>query len=188
MIMHRCIRPLVFVLLSALVTPATAEQNPAATIDAATKLAQWFNGLIRPFAELGATAERQRLVDSLVALNRDLFNLQQEKRYLVVALKRRPLNMNELAVSQRELSGKLTSLRDSITRVAPQLRLAYRAGANEPVALISEALSSKAGIVRDLDSLTESTADLQGAEAELAVKALEEAQVALANAIVAIQK
>lgn len=167
---------------------ASAEQDPSATVRAATRLGQLFSDLLKPFAEIGATAERQHLVDNLIALNRDLFDLEQDKRYTVLALKRRPLNQPELVRTAASLEQKITRLRNTLNTLGPKLRIAYRKGADESIDLLSEALVTRKGFVANLALTSEASANEQIVEAEAAVQALSRAQKSLADAIDNLQR
>ena len=179
-------------LLSYLATPTypvAAEQDPSATVKAATQLAHWFSDLLRPFQEIGAIAEKERLIDALVDLNRDLFEVEQEKRYLVIALRRRPIVIAELQRASDSLGRKILRLRESLLELAPKLRIAYRAGADESIDLLSEALVTRKGFVYDLGQVTDATAaERATTEAQAAVHALGQAQSKLADVIAALQK
>lgn len=167
---------------------ARAEQDPSATVKAATLLARWFVDLLRPFQEIGATAEKQHLIDALVDLNRDLFEVEQEKRYVVIALQRRPLVQRELQRASDSLSSKIDDLRESLRDLGPKLRIAYRAGADESIDLLSEALITRKGFVYNLGQVTEATAERDISEAKATIKALAQAQRKLADVISALQK
>jgi hypothetical protein len=88
-------------------SPSRADQEPGATVEAVTRLAKLFSDMLKPFAEIGATAERQNFIDNLLKLNRDLFDLEQDKRYVVLALKRSPLNRSELQTASDSLAIKI---------------------------------------------------------------------------------
>ena len=181
---------LCLLLLLALALPVDAAggmPEPSATIKAVTKLTQWFSELIQPFEEIGATAEKQYLVDGLIDLNKRLFDIQQDKRYLVLALKRRPLVRAELRRSSASLGEKIVYLRQSLEELAPKLRVQYRQGSDEAISLLSEALVERKGFVDQIDGATETSADRQIGEAQAAIEALEQAQRKLADVIVALQ-
>jgi hypothetical protein len=175
-------------LLVAPLEDARTEQDPSATVKAATQLTRWFGDLLRPFQEIGAIAEKQHLIDALVDLNRDLFEVEQEKRYVIIALLRRPLVHSELQQTSDALGAKIGRLRQSLLSVGPKLRIAYRAGADEAIALLSEALVTRKGFVYNLGSVTEATAEQDISEAQAAILALDQAQRKLADVIAALQK
>lgn len=167
---------------------ARADQAPSATVEAATILTRWFTELLGPFQEIGATAERQHLVDMLVGLNRDLFEVEQEKRYVVIVLQRRPLIRSELQRTADSLGSKISRLRTSLLNVGPKLRVAYRAGGDEAIELLSEALVVRKGFVSGLGAVTEATAERDVSEAQAAIAALSQAQRKLADVIAALQR
>jgi chromosome segregation ATPase len=186
------INPIRFIGFAALlglfvVAPVGAEESPSSTTAAAKKLASWFSDFLKPFGEIGTTAEKQYFIDSLIDLNRDLFDLEQEKRYVSIALKRKELNRAELRRTADSLKEKIKRLRETIKKVAPQLRIAYRKGGDEAVDLLSNALATRSAFVFSLSNIHSSEIRHQIEESEAAVRALSSAQSALADAIVTLQ-
>jgi hypothetical protein len=179
---------LTLLLAMAPLSNASAEQDPSATVKAATQLVKWFSDLLKPFQEIGAVAERQNLIDALIDVNRSLFEVELEKRYVVIALKRRPMVQSELQRAAESLGPKIEQLQRSLRNVAPKLRIAYRSGADEAIALLTEALFTRKAFVYDLGQVTEATSARDISEAEAAIAALSLAQRKLGDVIVALQK
>ena len=168
--------------------PGEAEEDPGAITVAGQRFAQLFADLLKPFKEIGDNAERQRLIDGLLALNHDLYTLEQEKRYVIIALRRQPLNPAELRKSSNSLSQEIEVLRLSLRGLVPQLRVAYGKGADDAIASLNDAPSTRKGFVLNLLSVDQTTAEKSAGEAQKAVEALVTAQRALADAISALQK
>ena len=167
---------------------AHTEQDPSSTFGAAKRLTEWFAELLKPFAEIGATAERQHLIDGLIGLNRDLYDVEQDKRYAIVALRRRPLNKEELVRTAGSLEQRLERLRSTLKNLAPQLRVAYRKGADDAIKLLTEALVTRKGVVVNLALTNEASASHQADEASATADALSRAQSSLADAIANLQR
>ena len=188
--MYRHVMTILIVAIWMTILPATkarAEQNPFATVLAATQLANWFSNLLRPFEEIGQVAEKHYLINALTDLNRDLFELEQDKRYVIIALKRRPLVEAELKRASDSLTQRIKRLRKTLRTVAPKLRIAYRADSDVAINLLSEALITKKGFVYNLGAVTEATALGDIVAAENAVDALSSAQQRLADVISKLQ-
>lgn len=166
----------------------SAEESSLSTVEAATRLTRWFQELLKPFEEIGATAEKQNLIDALVDLNRDLFEVEQEKRYAITALKRRPLVRAELQRASASINEKLTRLRQSLLRLGPKLRVAYRKGGDETVSLLSQALNSTNAFVFNLSEESDASADQSVRISQEAVVGFDRAQISLADVIANLQK
>lgn len=164
------------------------KQDASATLQAANQLTKWFEELLGSFQEIGETADRQKLINALVDLNRSLFDVEQDKRYVVVALQRRPLVLAELQQSSNTLLTKITGLQASLRKFGPKLRIAYRAGGDKAINSLSNAISSKRAFANTLGEVTEETAERYSDEAKAAIQALSQAQEKLADVIVALQK
>jgi len=184
----RFLSTLILVLFALPLQVVGAESVPFATVKAATQLTKWFSDLLRPFQEIGATAEKQYLIDALTNLNRNLFDVEQDKRYVVIALRRRPLVSGELRRTSVSIVEKIHALRESLKDLGPKLRLAYRAGADESIELLSDALDERKNFADNLGQVTEATADRNILEAQAAIQALSQAQRKLADVITALQK
>lgn len=179
---------LIAILVSGTDAQAAGEAFPTDTITAAKKITELFSKLLKPFEAIGETAERQYLIDALVDLNRALFELEQEKRYVIIALKRRPLVQNELQRASLSIRGKIRSLQESLAKVGPKLRVAYRADADEAISLLTTALFGHSAVAFTEGGFSESNAASDIESSKAAAKALSDAQIKLADVIVALQK
>jgi len=177
--------PSLVVLLS---NASRAQPQPSAIVKAARQLAQLFGQFLRPFEEIGTVAARQNLLDALTRLNHDLFEVEQEKRFLVLALRRRPLVQTELQLSAVSLASKINRLRDSLQDIAPRLRVAYRSDADATIELLAQAVVDRKEFVTSLGSVNSANADASARDAQAAIRALSQAQQSLANAIAALQR
>lgn len=105
------IAALVFSLFTPSMPVANAEENPFALLLGAQQLIGSFNELVESIQQVGATAEKGYLIDRLVELNHDIYTVELEKRYVVVALQRRPLLQSELKLASDSLGSKIENLR-----------------------------------------------------------------------------
>lgn len=122
-------------------TSLQAQEDPE--IGAATALLRTFQTLLSEAFNLGDTGERQFLLSNLVDLNRELYEIQFDKYFLIESLKRRePIDS--------EVQSSITHLRASVERAANHLRdIGDRLPSGSPAngksaeQLLREALSSR---------------------------------------------
>jgi hypothetical protein len=157
---------------------------------AASEMASWFKSLVGVFSELSDEADRGYLIDNLIEVNDDLFDLQHEKENLILALQRRKINLNEVRRLVQASNRKVDDLRKSTGRLGGRIRLQHRQGGEAVNRALSKALGERKMWLAKLEDGRLSEVERQGVirGGKAAVEQLAQAGASLAELIDKLQQ
>ena len=168
-------------------TAKTAVDQISGLRAAANEMVKWFDELLVSFDEVGQSAERGYLVDSLADLNSHLFKVEQEKRLLLYELRKTPISRPILLRKVNSLNKQIIDLRKSLEELGPKLRVADRTHSDEVISLLSSALLDRKFFLQDLLTARDEDIPEFYSEAQSAIDALDLAQAKLADVISAMR-
>jgi len=150
---------------------------------AATVLGGWFKQLLVASAAFAETEDKRRFIQKLTDLNIALYDVETKKRYLLRALKRAPLNRDEIQKSADEIRRKVEDLRTAVASVGAAVRAEFKAGGVEAERQLSDAVGFRKEWIEDFQRALGAgqPTDVAGLinEGNAAVAALASAQVEL---------
>jgi len=156
--------------------------------EAADAATAWFTRMLNTVADLASNEDRRRVILALTDLNKSLYDLEQNKRFLLTTLRREHISRARLERAIRDLQPSVDAVSKSIAAVAPLLRQQYRAGGVEVEEALRRSVGDQKDWVYNYDIII-STEGIDGITAKVnaSVEALERAGVALARLIDALE-
>jgi hypothetical protein len=159
---------------------------------AGTEFGKWFKLLLKPYKDIGIEGQREHFVGELRDLNREMFRLEQEKRYMIIILQRKSLSMAEINDSLSRLSNDVNRVQAVVGEIGPDLRLQYREGGFAAAKQLTDAITERKQWVSDLDQEIREHKNINVesyiADAKKAIEALSNADEALVKLIDALQQ
>jgi len=158
---NRC-RHLIFitvvtVLIWSLTCATVAAQDASGAIDIAQKAANslitWFKSLVDQVQELATAEDRRRLIEDLTALSKAIYDLEQEKRYLLLQLQRQSVNVEAIDQAVSDSDVRLKTLRERLRQVGLALREQFRHGGKEVEKLLMDATGARKFWLEDVLTL-----------------------------------
>ena len=122
-----------------------AGAGPVESIDALQKASLgmfvWFQELLASAEQLVDQENRRRLIEDLTNLSKSIYDLEQDKRYLLDELKRTPVNPAGIERAVKDSDSSLRELRQQLRQLGLQIRQQFRHGGVE----VEKALADAAG-------------------------------------------
>lgn len=124
-----------------------AAQDASGAIDivqkAANSLITWFKSLVDQVQELATAEDRRRLIEDLTALSKAIYDLEHEKRYLLLQLQRQPVNVEAIDQAVSDSDVRLKTLRERLRQVGLAIREQFRHGGKEVERLLTDATGAR---------------------------------------------
>ena len=129
-------------------SPSKATAGPKADeidflAEGASKLIAWFGSLLDAVDELVAGEEKRRFIEKLSALNKDLYDLEQDKRFLLELLKRKTINDFQINRAATDLQSSTRKVQEGVREVGLSLREQFRAGGVSVEGQLGDALNQR---------------------------------------------
>jgi hypothetical protein len=116
------------------------------------QLMEWFNSLSSSFDSLADNEDRRALRSRLVDLNKAIYDLESNGRYLLYSIRRKPILYEDVTRAIRDTRTALETLRTGLRATGLSLRMEYRKGGADAERLIAEAMGHRSMWLSDLDS------------------------------------
>jgi hypothetical protein len=124
-----------------------AAQDASEAIDivqkAANGLIAWFESLVDQVEQLAKAEDRRRLIEDLTTLGRAIFELEQDKRNLLLELQRQPVNVAAIDRAVSNSDARLRAVRERLRQVGHALREQFRHGGETVEKLLTSAAGSR---------------------------------------------
>jgi hypothetical protein len=117
-----------------------------------SQLISWFTGLSSQFDSLAAAEDRRKLKNQLIDLDKAIYDLEFNGRYLVEALSRQPLLEDEVRRGIVDTRQSLNTVRERLHTVGLSLRAQYRAGGAGAEQLIADATAKRSMWLSDVEA------------------------------------
>ena len=137
----------VTVFLCSLPCATVAAQDASEAIDivqkAANGLIAWFKSLVDQVEQLAKAEDRRRLIEDLTTLGKAIFELEEEKRNLLLELQRQPVNVAAIDRAVSDSDVQLRAVRERLRQVGHALREQFRHGGENVERLLTSAAGSR---------------------------------------------
>ena len=98
--------------------------------NSATKILNWFQQLVTQINKIADAEDRKRLASSLTVLNKKIYDLEQDSRYLLIALERPNPKKDEIVEAVSDARESLIALKSELEQIGFEVR--KLTGVNEP--------------------------------------------------------
>lgn len=116
----------------------------------------WFKSLLKDPDALAAGGDRVLLIDNFSKLSKAVYDLEQDKRFLLVELRRSKINVSAVRQSIDDSEKSLEIVRDRLRSTGLSLREQFRIGGDKLEGSLSDLIGARKHWLEDLsDSLTE---------------------------------
>ena len=153
--MKRFFIPLVLTAVISVAMPrALPAQESARSFEALRAITQnmfdWFGTLLESTKVLAEAEDRRRLIEDLSRLSKAIFDLEQDKRFLLLELRRSRLNVPALRQAIEDSESSLAEVRKRLRRSGLSLREQFRLGGNAIERSLTELAGSRKLWLEDL--------------------------------------
>ena len=114
-------------------------------------LVEWFKSLQKVSDKLAASEDQRDLRLSLVSLNKSLYDLESNTRFLVSALDRSPLIEDEVRRGVKDTRAALRVVAKQLHEVGLLLRSQYRAGGAYAEHVLGDAVGAKSKWLNEIE-------------------------------------
>jgi molybdopterin converting factor small subunit len=116
----------------------------------------WFSSLLKAPDGLAVGGDNVSLIDNLSKLSKAVYNLEQDKRFLLVELKRSKINVSAVRQAIEDSETSLEIVRDRLRSTGLSLREKFRVGGDKVEGSLSDLIGARKHWLEDLsDSLAE---------------------------------
>jgi hypothetical protein len=115
------------------------------------ELIAWFDSLSSSFDRIAENEDKRKLKTALVDLDKAIYDLEFNTRYLVDALRRQPVVEDEVRRAIKDTRQALNNVATHLRPVGVLLRFEYRAGGATAEKLIREAMGAKSSWLSDVE-------------------------------------
>jgi hypothetical protein len=122
-----------------------AQERFTLITEAADAATSWFTKMLGSVGELARAEDKRRLLVALTKLNKKLYDLEQNKRYLADSIRREGTNRLRVDMAVKDLQPSLDGVSSAIAEVSPLLRQQFRIDGNE----VEDALRRSVGDQKD---------------------------------------
>ncbi len=159
---------------------------------ATISMVKWFKTLIDEISEIVEEEEKRDLIEGLTELKKDIYNLEQDKRFLLESLRQDEIFKYEIEVALQDMDKSLKNVRKKIRLVSLKLREQFREGGLEVEEQLLKATGRRKIWLSNLSDQIENDADLNLesiiSSGEEAVQSLKEATMELSILIDKLRK
>ena len=136
-----------------------ASNSLSALRQTVNQMTGWFNSLLKAPDALAAGEDRVSLIDNLSKLSKAVYNLEQDKRFLLVELKRSRINVSSVRQAIEDSEESLKIVRERLRSTGLSLREQFRVGGDKVERSLSDLIGARKHWLEDLgDSLAEGRA------------------------------
>lgn len=177
-----------FLSLSLVSELCIAEGRFTTITEAADAAASWFTRMLGSVGELAKAEDKRRLVVALSNLNKKLYDLEQNKRYLADTIRRDGISRIRLDQAVRDLQPSVSAVSLAVGEVSPLLRAQYRSGGVEVEDALRRSFGDQKDWVYNADIII-ATEGIDGIKKKLnnSVESLHSAGIALIKLIDALE-
>jgi hypothetical protein len=139
-----------------LLVGSAATQGPSSDVAVLKTLQDgliaWFNSLSSSFDKIAENEDRRKLKATLVDLDKAIYDLEFNGRYLVDALRRKPVVEEEVIRAVTDTRQALSKVASKLHPVGFLLRTEHRAGGEAAEKLIADAMGKRTQWLDDVEA------------------------------------